>query len=79
MHNYSSGVTLPSSGTLDFLFQDGHNEVVLRHEVVLHHKTSEAVTQESLILWERDDLLIKCLFEETVLRCLLLTTAGNAV
>ncbi len=58
----SSGVTLPSSCTLDFLFQDGHDEVVLRHEVVLHHETSEAVTQESLVLWERDDLLIKCFY-----------------
>ncbi len=58
----SSGVTLPSSGTLDFLFQDGHDEVVLRHEVVLHHETSEAVTQESLVLWERDSFLIKCFY-----------------
>lgn len=63
----SSGVTLPSSGTLDFLFQDGHDEVVLRHEVILHHETSEAVTQESLVLWERDDSFDKMFLSDAVL------------
>lgn len=52
MHKSRLGIALPCSGTLDLLLQDGHNEVVLRHEVVLHHKPSETVTQESLVLWK---------------------------
>ena len=41
------GLALPSGrGVLSplLLLQDGHNQVVFGHQVVLHHKACEAVT-----------------------------------
>ena len=46
-----SGLALPSWWrVLHLLLQDGHDQVVLRHQVVLHYEACEPVTQERLVL-----------------------------
>ena len=46
-----SGLALPcGGGVLHLLLQDGHDQVVLGHQVVLHDKAREAVAQEGLVL-----------------------------
>lgn len=45
------GFALPSwRGVLHFLLQDGNDQVVLGHQVVLHYEACEPVTQERFIL-----------------------------
>lgn len=47
----SLGLTLPSRrGVLNFFLQDGHDQVVLRHQIVLHYEACKPVTQEGFIL-----------------------------
>lgn len=46
----TSGLAFLCRGALDLLLQDGHNQVVLGHEVVLHHELGKAVAQQRFIL-----------------------------
>lgn len=51
VHESPLGLALAcGGGVLDLLLQDGDDQVVLGHQVVLHDEAREAVTQERLVL-----------------------------